>query len=526
MTIKYIELTSTATEPENIIPTPSDSDIKNTFGKYDSFVRLFSTKNIFKLVRPKGTSIVKLYKKQFDQNKRQAYQKLKELTDEKNKNQNLLKLKSTGELPNGCTYEECEYIENIIEILADKAFVKDNIRIFIEQISTAINTLHKKNILHLDVKPSNCFLISKDPIHFLLSDYGTIVLLDEDQELYETKHAGTLQFRAPECDSESGTYKVTKAADYYSLGMTIQTIVHKNRFEFLDEKDILYFKQVTKVPSIDENEPSLRNINILLKGLQGDLKDKRWDYETIIDWLNDNITHYNNDSGIINSTNDLIYNNLKNAVLKANQGDIFHCKKGEYDDRTVVFDKDMIIKGIQDRSVNNIFNELIIQSKVKFQYMCFHGQNFGESRESLFTVEKNAILSIENSTIESKKTVLLLSKPGAKISLTNNKKIEVEIGLFLKNSTLTVNNSEIVAKIGPAIVATDNSEVILKDARIKSKHKSVPPILLKNNSKITIDDKTVIKSEYGEYLAKDDTSKSVFSNEEINEKTIIYEDIV
>jgi len=525
MTINFKELTPTSTEPENIIPEPSESVIKKKFGNYVSFDRLFSTKNIFKLVGPKETTVVKLYKKKLDQNT-EKYKILKKLTDDKNKAPNLLKLIKFGKFSDGYMYEQCEYKDKIFNLLDDetKTFVKNNIRDFIKQIAGAINILHKCNLLHLDVKPSNCFLISTDPIHFLLADYGNLVLLDEDQELYEAEHAGTLQFRAPECDSESGRHKVTKAADYYSLGVTIETIVNKNRFESIKvKKDIPYYKQVTKVSRVEENVPSLRNINTLLEGLQ-DVKYKRWNYEKIIVWLDNKNRQDSNNSGIINKTNELIFKNLNNAVPKANRGDIFYFKNGVYDDTVVIFDKRLIFQGIQNEfPMYNIYDELIIQSDVHFQYLYFHGKNTGEN---LFTVEENAKLTIENSTITCEKTFLLLSEPGAEITFTNNKKIEAKSGLFLRNCTLTIKNSTIDAKIGPAIIATENANVILENATIKTTHKSSPPILLQSKSKITIDDNTKITSKYGEYLALDETSTSNCNNPSINDKTIVYEYIV
>jgi len=522
MTINFIELTPTTKEPENFIPDPSKSEIEKEFGNYVSFDRLCITKNIFKLVRPEDITVVKLYNKKLDQNKRDAYEKLKKLTADKNKSPNLLKLISFGELSNGYSYEQCEYKDNIVKILDDKKFVKQNIREFIKQIAGAINILHENNLLHLDVKPSNSFLISKNPGEFLLADYGTLVLLDEDQDLYETEHIGTLQFRDPECYSEDGKHQVTKAADYYSLGVTIETIVNKNPFIGYDKNSIQRLKLQNNDPRIDENAPSLRNINSLLKGLKIVSTNERWGYEFIIDWINNKIRQYNDDSGIINTTNNSIYTNLKTAMPAANNDDIFHFKKGEYDDTIVIFDKKLNFKGIDDESaIYNVYKKLIIQSEVQFQFLCFHGQN---PDENLFSVEKNAILTIENSTIISENTFLLLSKQCAEVIFTNNKKIEVNIGIFLKNCTLTIKNSEIVAKTGPAIIATDKSNVILVNARIKTKHKSSPPILLKSNSEITIDDNTKIISEYGEYLAIDATSKCSSSIEE--DKIIVYENIV
>ena len=68
----------------------------------------------------------------------------------------------------------------------------------IRHIGGAIRELHRRSILHLDVKPENIIYVSRDPNSDMkLADFGCCLVLDETpQEPREI--VGTVGYMAPE----------------------------------------------------------------------------------------------------------------------------------------------------------------------------------------------------------------------------------------------------------------------------------------------------------------------------------------
>jgi len=102
------------------------------------------------------------------------------------------------------------------------------------QIASALASLHKHDIVHRDVKPSNVLLTGEpdDSLHAKLADFGLARLPDADTgaipvSTAEGTRLGTPDYMPPEqWDDARG---VTGAADLYSLGCSLYQMVSGRR---------------------------------------------------------------------------------------------------------------------------------------------------------------------------------------------------------------------------------------------------------------------------------------------------------
>lgn len=91
------------------------------------------------------------------------------------------------------------------------------------QICEALITAHAKNIIHLDIKPANIFLIDNDsvPERIKVIDFGMARVLSNETGTTVTRFLGTYQY----CSPEHFGGKVTYRSDIYSLGATLYHII-------------------------------------------------------------------------------------------------------------------------------------------------------------------------------------------------------------------------------------------------------------------------------------------------------------
>ena len=88
------------------------------------------------------------------------------------------------------------------------------------QLTKALGEVHKKNVIHKDVNPSN-ILINEDTHEVKLADFGISTLLEKENQaaIHITELEGTLAYMSPE-----QTGRMNRAIDYrsdfYSLGIT------------------------------------------------------------------------------------------------------------------------------------------------------------------------------------------------------------------------------------------------------------------------------------------------------------------
>jgi serine/threonine protein kinase len=117
-------------------------------------------------------------------------------------------------------YELLEFIEfgNLRGLLSQGAVSTERCTALLRQLAQALSDLHALNIFHRDVKPDNVLIKTKEPLHFVLSDYG--IASETDGTSWETGWAGTAIYMAPEI-AGGKRQLVSAACDYWALGMVL-----------------------------------------------------------------------------------------------------------------------------------------------------------------------------------------------------------------------------------------------------------------------------------------------------------------
>ena len=105
------------------------------------------------------------------------------------------------------------------------------------QICLALKYIHKKNILHRNIKPSNIFLMKQNEGNFAkLGDFGVAKILNPSLKHTKTRIESSPKYQAPEIlKKENYSFE----ADIWSLGVTFYELITLNYpFEGNDDTEI------------------------------------------------------------------------------------------------------------------------------------------------------------------------------------------------------------------------------------------------------------------------------------------------
>ncbi|MBF0101714.1 MAG: AAA family ATPase [Desulfobacterales bacterium] len=178
------------------------------------------------------------------------------------------------------TYSLIEHISSLSLILEDfeavslKEILKKetiDIQLFLEiaiKLSDTLGNIHKKNIVHKDIKPHN-ILVGKDYKTIKITDFGiSKILTHESEEIYNKEVIeGTLLYMSPEQTGRMNRY-VDYRTDFYSLGVTFyEMLTSIVPFRSNDPLEILHShiaKQAVPPHKLNQSIPKIIS-DIILK---------------------------------------------------------------------------------------------------------------------------------------------------------------------------------------------------------------------------------------------------------------------
>ena len=129
---------------------------------------------------------------------------------------------------NNTAYYVMEYIDGVSlsSIVKESGALSEDVAVgYIKQVASALAHIHELQIMHLDVKPGNIMVRSKDD-HAILIDFGLSKHYDENSgEATSTTPVGVSHGYAPiEQYKQGGVNRFSPETDIYSLGATLYYI--------------------------------------------------------------------------------------------------------------------------------------------------------------------------------------------------------------------------------------------------------------------------------------------------------------
>ncbi|MGP1462896.1 protein kinase domain-containing protein [Tannerella sp.] len=151
---------------------------------------------------------------------------------------------------------------------------------YVAQIGKALEFVHQKNILHLDIKPNNILIDKNDNARLI--DFGVSKRYDlEEQEACTTTLTLSKGFASIEQYDDEGTVNFSPCPDVYSLGATMYNLLTG----VIPVESILRATKPLVHPSELNKRISPKTEAVVLKAMQVNPKDRYQSIKEMIDAL-------------------------------------------------------------------------------------------------------------------------------------------------------------------------------------------------------------------------------------------------
>ena len=159
-------------------------------------------------------------------------------------------------------------------------FSEEKLKKIIYKIGQALDHIHSKNILHLDIKPSNILMDKKN--NPKLIDFGISKRYDiaDDQQTSTTLQAASKGYASVEQYDSEGTQSFSPRPDIYSLGATMYFLLTGQ----VPTESILRSTKGLQSPSEINPAISKKTEAVILKAMALQAADR---YETVLEMLFD-----------------------------------------------------------------------------------------------------------------------------------------------------------------------------------------------------------------------------------------------
>jgi serine/threonine protein kinase len=163
--------------------------------------------------------------------------------------------------------------------LAETKIDTNHLNLMVKQITEGMKFLHERNVLHLNLKPSNILLREARSPQPVFTDFSLFSIIESQDMKKSTFLKESPLYSSPEL--LAGV--VGREADYWSLGMIILELLSGTHpLAHLGGKSIVDIFSARSI-TIPEHIP--RDYNILLRGLLTHESKKRWGYAEVMNWL-------------------------------------------------------------------------------------------------------------------------------------------------------------------------------------------------------------------------------------------------
>lgn len=182
------------------------------------------------------------------------------------------------------------------------------------KMTAAIDFLHRKGIVHRDVKPANFMFTDEARTKFVLTDWGFAKILDKDGRAV-SDDGRTKIYTAPELYINipgQATYADAKV-DFYSMGMSLLALWRGEGLLIADEQKLVRQKLDEELPYPGRKEMSEHMLS-LIKALTRNNPEKRAGFEDIKRWASGEIIYHDTAADNVAAEYRIVFSGEKNLI--------------------------------------------------------------------------------------------------------------------------------------------------------------------------------------------------------------------